>query len=35
MKKVLFLIALAVGFSSAFAQKLDKVEAKQLKAFIT
>ncbi len=35
MKKVLFLIALALGCTSAFAQKLDKAEARQLKNFLT
>ena len=35
MKKVLLLLALALGCTTAFAQNLDKNEAKQLKAFLT
>ncbi len=35
MKKVLLMIAIALGCTTAFAQNLDKNEAKQLKAFLT
>ena len=34
MKKAVFMIALALGSVTAFAQKIDKNEMKQLKAFL-
>ncbi|MDE6465336.1 MAG: hypothetical protein K2L44_01370, partial [Duncaniella sp.] len=35
MKKALLIIAIVLGSMTAFAQNLDKNEAKQLKAFLT
>lgn len=35
MKKALLMIALVLGCTTAFAQKLDKNEAKQLTAFLS
>ena len=35
MKKALLMIAIVLGCTAAFAQKLDKNEAKQLKAFLS
>lgn len=35
MKRALFLIAIVLGCTTAFAQKIDKNEAKQIKAFLS